>query len=419
MAGKYTRQLTEAASIDGDTLVAVSEDSTDDLYKTTLNTFSKSFDALSVSNTGNTVATGTVTKGSNTQLFCSSSVDFDNLVVGSMIIVLTYTVSVEKKIGTDELTIYPAIVAPITAESFTYSDPYASFVASNDEAFAYFNDTTVKIDSHIMTGGISATGSISASVNLSATGTLNVPTVSATTVGATTVNTDNINATGTIITTDLNISGDLSVDTIEVDTLKPSGTSVSDQIDMYSSKDTLKNLHVSTGGGIQTPRNEFFRVSIGYGSWSPQANVTQEIPFDNKWGVGDCNNNDCYQFTGSRGFKPLTSDSLVPDYTSPYSGGGNRFGFYIFGCNIYWNDHTWGAGGHSILSIAESWRGDYIARDYFRVQDPFAGEFSQTIVGTWFDIWGPSQKIRAYIKTSESGHTINEEKSSFWGARLA
>jgi hypothetical protein len=410
MAGKYTRELTEAPSIDGDSLVAVSEETTDDLYKTTLNDFSTSFNVTSVSNLGNIISAGTVTKGvGDTELLCSSAADFDEIMVGSTIVVVGSAVTVEKKVGANTLNIFPGISAPVVAEAFLYSHPYTAYVASSGDPDAYFNTEAARIKAPLYTDVINSSGDISTSAD-----------VASATVHSTDIFSDTLNV-GSIVSTDITTTtidtGSIETNVLKVKEIRPVGSQSYNHQAFYNYSSPEEILHIASNRCAQTPSNEYFSVNVRYASWVIPHNIWYTIPFDypgdDTGGVRGKFNNNCFN-ASTHSFVSPRGDSLANEYAPRPA---NALGIFHFGCTIQWRTHSWAKESYSRIRIRSG--GDTIAENWFRANASFNGEFTQHLAGlaTWRDLVGDVARVEIYI--TEASHQIYGDDCSFYGYRVA
>lgn len=147
--GKYTRNLSEISYITGDVLLVSSEEATDDLYQTSLNTFTQNTELLIVNNTGFIVALGIATTGaSDNELVLSNTNDYHALTVGTCLSFITGSFCVEEKKGLNKIIVYPTPEAMFEL-GFAYAYPYLTSLKNSGLASNYINNAFSKFSSDV------------------------------------------------------------------------------------------------------------------------------------------------------------------------------------------------------------------------------------------------------------------------------
>jgi hypothetical protein len=117
--GKYTRDLSSAPAIDKESITVVSEETTNETYKVTLqDLLNSSFKDLSAF----TSALGTITKSVGTTATLSSPTDYANISVGDVLVIngAVTNIVISKDAGTD-ITVLTSNA--VSAATFTYGEP--------------------------------------------------------------------------------------------------------------------------------------------------------------------------------------------------------------------------------------------------------------------------------------------------------
>lgn len=252
MAGKYTKDLDPAPSIDGASIMGVSEETTEELYKTTINNLTQNFETANFTNAGGTSSAGTLSSGGPPEeLVLSSSVDYDAITLGSALNIGGDIAHVENKTSPNKVIVHPGDLGPYTNATFTYTLPYIGNINSTGVADSYINTelTGIKTDVLIrgtetlegsldviggdITGdgdltisGTSTANSVVATINVS-TNNVNTTTLSAaSSVSASSVNATTMNATSTVTANTVNTTNVNATSTVAADTISSTMGSV-------------------------------------------------------------------------------------------------------------------------------------------------------------------------------------------------
>lgn len=121
--GKYTRDLETAVSVNGQSIVPVSEETTDELFKVSVNFFTQYFESAILNNKGVLNSIGTAVTGStSSHLNLSSNLDYDDIAIGSNLVIDGTDQLVRAKFGFPEIYVAPG--GSFSAQAFTYQKPY-------------------------------------------------------------------------------------------------------------------------------------------------------------------------------------------------------------------------------------------------------------------------------------------------------
>jgi len=164
---KYTRDLGNAPAIDRDSITVVSEETTNETYKTTLaDLLDSSFKDVSAF----TTAVGTITKSAGTSATLSSSTDYTAISVGDALIISgTSTNVVVSKDGGTNITVFDS--ASVSAAAFTYGPPNITTKNSAGNIVNALSSGGVSIDgTSLVTGDVQVGGDVQASGDVQVSG---------------------------------------------------------------------------------------------------------------------------------------------------------------------------------------------------------------------------------------------------------
>lgn len=259
--GKYTRELNPAPSIDGDSLVPVSEETTDDLYKSTVLNFGKNQETSVCKNVGNHSSVGTLSTGaSTTELVLSNSTDYDNLTIGTVITVEGDLQHVEQKVSPNKVIVFPDTGETRSNVAFNYSYPFWGNVLSTGETAGYSNKNLTRLKTDLDLAGI-----VSANDLISQSLTSN--TVIADDITATT----SLSSTGTFNTSDINCSYLKADNKITAKKIVQEGSG--DSLRFMDMNEQNETFRIANDGVISTFTNPAWFLTL-----------TQPFPFSNTFG---------------------------------------------------------------------------------------------------------------------------------------
>lgn len=266
--GKYVRELDSAPSIDGGSLIAVSESTTDTSFKSTVNNLTSNLETINTRSTGNKSGIGSISSAGGTSAILTNPVDFDAITIGTRIDIGIYNFFVEGKVSPDLLNVYPD-VASFSNTTFTYIYPYLGNVNVSGTASSYIHDNLVRFKSDVdFTGKITSKGGFTVEQGLTVdSGGVIVVT------GGVDIQVGDLNISG-----DLTCDGVLNVSNIDTDTITCDNLTTNsvraertlsansgpdkDRYRIYNNTATNLRLNITPKGVIQTPDKESFRAVL-------------------------------------------------------------------------------------------------------------------------------------------------------------